>query len=221
MGTFTFYIAPLPDCWASMSWESPLCVLGVGGSWVAHPGWLTDQCAEFIVLSQFIGRWAGQSHGSWGSSLAMRGTGGSDPPLACALPVPSLHSTMLYCPRRKDAHIPVQLPPPHSPVPSHALTHTLLKPDLKAASRAGVLSRAGRAGGLGPVCWSLPHPAPLPARPGQAGQASHNPASLASYSAPQGPPPPWLGPETGTGLWTEAPEFSRCSMGLCPDRLHN
>lgn len=104
LGTFTFYIAPLPDCWALMSWESPLCVLGVGGSWVAHPGWLSDQCAEFIVLSQFIGRWAGQSHGSWGSSLAMRGTGGSDPPLACALPESRVSTLLCSTVQEEKAH---------------------------------------------------------------------------------------------------------------------
>lgn len=38
----------------------------------------------------------------------------------------------------------MQLPSPPSPGPSHALTHTLLKPDPEAASRAGLL--AGLAG---------------------------------------------------------------------------
>lgn len=66
----------------------------------------------------------------------------------------------------------MQLPSSPSPVPSHALTHTLLKPNPGAASRAGALPGAG---GLGPAYWSLPHPALLPPRPGPAGQASHTP----------------------------------------------
>lgn len=199
LGTFAFYAAPQPHCWAFTELGGPIGARG-GGSWIAHPGWQTGIMPSHrpLLVSRSVGRAASWA---WGPSLAMRGTGVRPTLSMCPPRARSPHAALLY---------PLQLPPPPSPVPSHALTHTLLKPDPKTASRAGALCWGSRQSWrqVG-ACLLEPAP-PCPTAPwARAGRSGiPHPCWSGQLSAAQGPSPPWARPQMGTLVSGQKPPNS-------------
>lgn len=57
LGTFAFYAAPQPHCWAFTELGGPIGA-GGGGSWIAHPGWQTGIMPSHrpLLVSRSVGR---------------------------------------------------------------------------------------------------------------------------------------------------------------------